>query len=975
MGNLIGVSRTPPKLSDLLQVNNLPVSPSSTSGNKPPISPKSSVPIQQQQQQQQQNAPIVVELFSSYLFMWRVYVDHKNQLMIQYDPVDLLQFKKFNSNDCYIVLHVINNSELYKQIQHFQENSSGCRSATTSLKSVIPPNLIHYHHQQHQLFHNLHHNNQQQQQQQTTTTTSTLTSTSSNDDITSLKSFMTSAQSELTPRGLSCPAGVFSFDPISHIETEEISHDVYIWNGKNSDPLTKAFCIAKGFDFVKALKYSDTNKHRNEPDSNSSNNCKKDDKMYWKLPNTSLIIQKLFQATTETLSPNSNKSNSSFGALSNYFIDDLTPQLDKSINSPSNQQQNLYNNFHIFKRIIKKNFPHLLSIPTLPTPISESLPSQQQQPPTQQQQQDNNLEVKFQNILDFNTTTTTTTTTTTSSTTAKDNDNDTFPTLPKFNPKYEVLRKLSSHKTNHVQNTELPVITLPNTINNISSNNNNTTITSNNNNNLIASIDSNNITTTTTTSSIKDETTTLTSPNSSGKSTTGITIQTTSTSSKSIPFIPKLPINLIKSTSLPSPPPIIPKLDLPPKLVSNDNSSSSQNNNNNNNNNNEDIPIQPKPTIKKTIVPLLNLSKQNSCSSIQIPQCLNQSTISNISKQQIKIPTIVTTTSSSTTTTKSPPLTPRTYIEQYANGGHLPLTQIIQMTQREQINYFEPILNQITEDIFLGSRIPAANLKLLKDNGITHIVNCAGMVCNNHFPQDFTYKTLYISDGIQEDIWCLFYEVIDFIEEAIEQAGKVYIHCHQGISRSSAFVILYIMWKHDWNFQKAHEYTKEIRYISNPNPGFTGQLIVWRKFSKIPLSAQEPKLFRMVQLLGNIIVPKQVYQISYLSLDSRCCFILVVRHCIYLWVGEHCTGPVQESFVEAARKAITRFQKYEKQSSNVIEIKQGQEDQEFWEILSSQSPPQPPQSASPNSVVPTATLTDSQSTTTTTTTTIINFSS
>jgi hypothetical protein len=82
--------------------------------------------------------------------------------------------------------------------------------------------------------------------------------------------------------------------------------------------------------------------------------------------------------------------------------------------------------------------------------------------------------------------------------------------------------------------------------------------------------------------------------------------------------------------------------------------------------------------------------------------------------------------------------------------------------------------------MYLGSRIPAQTKDQLKHNKITHIINCAATICPNHFPDDFNYKTYFLYDGPHQDITCLFYEVIEYIDEVRKQNGRVYIHCHQG---------------------------------------------------------------------------------------------------------------------------------------------------------------------------------------------------
>jgi hypothetical protein len=50
--------------------------------------------------------------------------------------------------------------------------------------------------------------------------------------------------------------------------------------------------------------------------------------------------------------------------------------------------------------------------------------------------------------------------------------------------------------------------------------------------------------------------------------------------------------------------------------------------------------------------------------------------------------------------------------------------------------------------------------------GITHVINCAAMVCPNCFPQDFSYKTFYLHDSPSQEIAMLLYEAFDFIQEA-----------------------------------------------------------------------------------------------------------------------------------------------------------------------------------------------------------------
>lgn len=97
-----------------------------------------------------------------------------------------------------------------------------------------------------------------------------------------------------------------------------------------------------------------------------------------------------------------------------------------------------------------------------------------------------------------------------------------------------------------------------------------------------------------------------------------------------------------------------------------------------------------------------------------------------------------------------------------------------------QVKHFETICNQITEFMYLGSRIPSENKATLDKYKITHILNCAGGICKNYYPNDYKYKTLWLMDASEQDIASLFYDVIEFIDDARKNNGIVYVHCHQG---------------------------------------------------------------------------------------------------------------------------------------------------------------------------------------------------
>jgi dual specificity MAP kinase phosphatase len=150
----------------------------------------------------------------------------------------------------------------------------------------------------------------------------------------------------------------------------------------------------------------------------------------------------------------------------------------------------------------------------------------------------------------------------------------------------------------------------------------------------------------------------------------------------------------------------------------------------------------------------------------------------------------------------------------------------------------------MTDFLMLGSCFVAKNYDILKSNGITHILNTAGTFCGAYFPEDFTYRILMLSDSHFEDVSCLFMDICDWIEKAREANGRVFVHCQRGVSRSTTFVICYLMWRNDASYTSVLEEVKAKRSIASPNAGFACQLLDWEKRKQKPYT-HPYRLFRV----------------------------------------------------------------------------------------------------------------------------------
>ncbi len=60
---------------------------------------------------------------------------------------------------------------------------------------------------------------------------------------------------------------------------------------------------------------------------------------------------------------------------------------------------------------------------------------------------------------------------------------------------------------------------------------------------------------------------------------------------------------------------------------------------------------------------------------------------------------------------------------------------------------------------------------------------------------------------------------IDELHKYLQEGGCL-VHCFLGISRSSAFVIAYLMKYYNMSLNEAYDFVKKLRPSINPNPGF-----------------------------------------------------------------------------------------------------------------------------------------------------------
>lgn len=137
--------------------------------------------------------------------------------------------------------------------------------------------------------------------------------------------------------------------------------------------------------------------------------------------------------------------------------------------------------------------------------------------------------------------------------------------------------------------------------------------------------------------------------------------------------------------------------------------------------------------------------------------------------------------------------------------------------------------SRIDEALDLGRRPVPAEVEVLRERGITHVVSCLPRRQRfqmSFLEESFDWLFLPTHDGIDEDIAGAFPELFRFVEAAREADGdaRVLVHCEVGVSRSATLVTALRMRAQRQRFFEAFTAVRERRAQVLPNIGFASQL-------------------------------------------------------------------------------------------------------------------------------------------------------
>ena len=99
----------------------------------------------------------------------------------------------------------------------------------------------------------------------------------------------------------------------------------------------------------------------------------------------------------------------------------------------------------------------------------------------------------------------------------------------------------------------------------------------------------------------------------------------------------------------------------------------------------------------------------------------------------------------------------------------------------------------------------ARSREALQAHGITHVLNATAYASPAYFRANprggaaldggaaLQYRCLWLQDSPGEDLLCVLYDACDFLDAVRAAGGRVLVHCSQGVSRSAALCIAYVM--------------------------------------------------------------------------------------------------------------------------------------------------------------------------------------
>ena len=278
--------------------------------------------------------------------------------------------------------------------------------------------------------------------------------------------------------------------------------------------------------------------------------------------------------------------------------------------------------------------------------------------------------------------------------------------------------------------------------------------------------------------------------------------------------------------------------------------------------------------------------------------------------------------------------------QEQKNNIQIPRYDRIKMNLKEELNMDNNEIkkdedyNEILKDfLYISGYKTASTSTDLQNMKITNIINCSGDLCENLCFSGINYLTLNIRDNVSENIECLFFKCINYINEAKEKNGRVLIHCYKGVSRSVSVLISYLIFLNKWTYDEAFDFVQSKRSIANPNIGFYLQLKTFHK--RITLNTDRLEIFSVshfsksqydlivCRLVCNNIslksdnednneIKEEKKEKKEIILNNKGMYIFAMKKNIFIVEGKNISANNYEIYKKESLDYIKDIKKYEK---------------------------------------------------------------
>ncbi|CAA7266113.1 unnamed protein product [Cyclocybe aegerita] len=132
--------------------------------------------------------------------------------------------------------------------------------------------------------------------------------------------------------------------------------------------------------------------------------------------------------------------------------------------------------------------------------------------------------------------------------------------------------------------------------------------------------------------------------------------------------------------------------------------------------------------------------------------------------------------------------------------------------------------------LYLGSLAAAQDAPLLRSQGVSHIVSVldAPWAPTFHLEREgFSVYKIEVGDETSVDLRPYLEAVCANIEGVRRTGRSVLVHCQQGVSRSAAITIAYLIAYQSMSYDSALAFVRRRRACVRPNSGFVRALQEW----------------------------------------------------------------------------------------------------------------------------------------------------